>query len=176
MGMEMLELTKEIKGKILDIGGGGEGIIGRLYRWQVTAIDNRKEELDEAPNGFEKILMDATELQYAENAFDNVTFFYSLMFMNEKDQQIALREAARVVKENGEIHIWDCKIDTAYPQPFCIDVDVKLPDEKIHTTYGVGKCDTQSEQSIRKMCENAGLEVETVEADGKQFYMKCKKV
>ena len=31
-------LSKEMSGNILDIGGGGESIIGRLYREQVTAI------------------------------------------------------------------------------------------------------------------------------------------
>ena len=55
-------LKKELSGRILDIGGGGEAVIGRLYREQVTAIDNRQEELDEAPSGFEKVLMDATDL------------------------------------------------------------------------------------------------------------------
>ena len=42
-------LQKELQGKILDIGGGGEGIIGRLYGPQVIAIDYRQDELDEAP-------------------------------------------------------------------------------------------------------------------------------
>ena len=34
-----LTLEKELCGSILDIGGGGEGIIGRLYKSAVTAID-----------------------------------------------------------------------------------------------------------------------------------------
>lgn len=38
----MIQLNRELAGKILDIGGGGEGIIGRLYGRQVTAIDNRQ--------------------------------------------------------------------------------------------------------------------------------------
>ncbi len=48
----MMELVKELDGKILDIGGGGEGVIGRLYTSQVVAIDNNQAELDEAPGGF----------------------------------------------------------------------------------------------------------------------------
>ena len=56
----MLILRKELDGTVLDIGGGGEGIIGRLYADQVTAIDNRQEELDEAPGACRKLLMDAT--------------------------------------------------------------------------------------------------------------------
>lgn len=57
--MHTVRLDRTHTGSILDIGGGGEGIIGRLYGRQVTAIDNRREELDEAPEGFEKVLMDA---------------------------------------------------------------------------------------------------------------------
>lgn len=82
----ILSLKKEWNGKILDIGGGGEGIIGRLYRQQVTAIDKRQEELDEAPNGFEKILMDATDLKYANETFDHVTCFFTLMFMDAQER------------------------------------------------------------------------------------------
>ena len=63
----MLTLNRELNGKILDIGGGGEGVIGRLYTNQVVAIDIRQEELDEAPTGFEKILMDATQLDFKDN-------------------------------------------------------------------------------------------------------------
>lgn len=66
----MLTLNRELNGKILDIGGGGEGVIGRLYTNQVVAIDIRQDELDEAPTGFEKILMDATQLDFKDNSFD----------------------------------------------------------------------------------------------------------
>lgn len=59
----MIKLNRELNGKILDIGGGGEGIIGRLYTHQVTAIDIRQSELDEAPGDFEKVLMDGNELE-----------------------------------------------------------------------------------------------------------------
>lgn len=45
----MITLSRDLHGSILDIGGGGEGVIGLLYGSQVTAIDNRQEELDEAP-------------------------------------------------------------------------------------------------------------------------------
>ena len=49
--MVCLQLERELTGSVLDIGGGGEGIIGRLYGKNVTAIDIRQEELDEAPEG-----------------------------------------------------------------------------------------------------------------------------
>ena len=153
----MITLNKELNGKILDIGGGGEGIIGRLYSDQVVAIDIRQDELDEAPTGFEKILMDATHLKFKDNSFDHVTSFYTLMFMNAEDQKSAVSEATRVLKTGGELHIWDCDILSAYPEPFCMDVAVQLPDEHISTTYGVGKTDSQDENSIVEICLNSSL-------------------
>ena len=150
-------LRKEIQGKILDIGGGGEGIIGRLYGCQVTAIDNRQEELLEAPEGFEKVLMDAANLTYGDFSYDHVTFFYTLMYMTGEEQAQAIREAARVLKPGGRLHIWDCEIASAYPEPFCVDLEIKLPDETIYTTYGIGKMDGQSCGSLGDLCTEAGL-------------------
>lgn len=50
----LIEMQRDIKGSILDIGGGGEGIIGQIYRDKVIAIDNCRQELDEAPDCCEK--------------------------------------------------------------------------------------------------------------------------
>ncbi len=61
-----ISIEKEMTGEILDIGGGGEGIIGRVYGQQVTAIDNIQEELDEAPSSCKKMLMDASELEFSD--------------------------------------------------------------------------------------------------------------
>lgn len=78
-----LSIGKELSGSILDIGGGGEGIIGLAYGEQVTAIDISQEELDEAPGGFTKICMDEAHMTFQDGCFDNVTFFFSLMFMDK---------------------------------------------------------------------------------------------
>src|SRR5690348_1504129 len=68
-------------GYILDIGGGGEGIIGQMKPSQVIAIDLVKRELEEAPPGPLKIVMDATDLKFLDRSFDTVTAFFSLMYM-----------------------------------------------------------------------------------------------
>lgn len=53
----------ETNGFILDIGGGGEGVIGQMKTKQVIAIDLYKSELKAAPDGpFLKVVMDATDL------------------------------------------------------------------------------------------------------------------
>lgn len=170
----VLALQKELTGSILDIGGGGEAIIGRLYGEQVTAIDNRQEELDEAPNVCEKLLMDATELNYQTASFDNVTFFFTLMFMQEDEQRKSIAEASRVLKQGGEIHIWDCDIISAYPEPFCVDVEIHMPDKCIKTTYGVGKLGSQNMDSIQKMCADVGLTL-CHQFNKNYFYLKYKK-
>ena len=88
--MTTLWLTQELTGSILDVGGGGEGIIGRRYGSAVTVIDNRQEELDEAPCSCRKLRMDASSLSFAGASFENVTFFYSLMYMNRPVQSAAI--------------------------------------------------------------------------------------
>lgn len=171
----MITLDQVLKGKILDIGGGGEGIIGRLYTDQVVAIDIRQDELDEAPTGFEKILMDATHLQFQDNTFDHVTSFYTLMFMNTEEQKSAVSEATRVLKAGGELHIWDCNIPSAYPEPFCVDVEVQLSNERISTTYGVGKMDAQDDNGFVEMCSNSGLVLVAKEYGQCGFYLRFRK-
>ena len=171
----MLTLNRELNGKILDIGGGGEGVIGRLYKNQVVAIDIRQDELDEAPTGFEKILMDATQLDFKDNSFDHITSFYTLMFMSAEDQKRAISEAARVLVNGGEVHIWDCDILSAYPEPFCVDVAVQLPDEQISTTYGIVKKDTQDKLSITELCLEAGLILVCQNSSKYGFHLRFKK-
>ena len=88
--MTVISLKKRLHGCILDVGGGGEGVIGRLYPRQVVAIDNDANELMDAPGDFERLLMDATKLTFPDAFFDAATFFYSLMFMTADEQRAAL--------------------------------------------------------------------------------------
>ena len=119
-----IKLDNLLKGKILDIGGGGEGVIGRIYQQQVIAIDNDQEELDETPNVCKKMLMDSTSLCFGECEFDHVTAFYSLMYMTEEEQRKTVEEVFRVLKYNGLLHIWDTTIRCAYPEPFIVNLDI----------------------------------------------------
>src|SRR5690348_9375055 len=63
----------QASGYILDIGGGGEGIIGQMKPHQVIAIDLSKRELEEAPAGPLKIVMDAADLKFLDASFDTAT-------------------------------------------------------------------------------------------------------
>lgn len=173
--MTEIRLQKNLTGSILDIGGGGEGVIGRIYGEQVIAIDNRQEELDEAPDGFEKRLMDASSLVFADGVFDHATSFFTFMFMDAATQRAAIREAARVLKPHGTLHIWDAEIESAYPVPFCIELLIDTEGQPIHTTYGVGKLDVQSAESLRLFCLESGLVPVRQETTGDCFYLVCEK-
>ena len=173
--MTVLWLRQDLNGSILDVGGGGEGVIGRLYGQSVTAIDNCREELDEAPCGCRKLVMDASALSFADASFENVTFFYSLMYMNRPTQRAALSEAARVLKKGGKLLLWDCEISTAYPEPFLAELDIRWMQERILTTYGIVKTDGQSMQDFEFLCRENGLSSLKKERNGGHFYLAFQK-
>lgn len=169
----VIEIDSDLKGSILDIGGGGEAVIGQMYGNRVTAIDNCQEEIDEVPDCCTKLLMDAGELSFSDGSFDNVTFFYTLMYMTKETQRKAIREAARVLKEGGRMCIWDCTILSAYPDPFVVDLDIQIANKKIHTSYGIVKQDKQSSVSISQLLKDAGLYIISLIAEGGQFSIQC---
>lgn len=173
----MIRLSRELRGTILDVGGGGDGIVGRLYKSQVVAIDTCQEELDEAPDCFQKVLMDAKALDYQEETFDHVTFFYSLMFMDVSTQKQALSEAIRVLKAGGTLRIWDAEISSAYPDPFCVDLEIDLDGETIHTTYGiVSDVKDQTAETFLSICSRYRLALERRELEDGQFYLVFQKL
>jgi ubiquinone/menaquinone biosynthesis C-methylase UbiE len=98
----------ESDGQILDIGGGGEGVIGRLKGGQVVAIDLRQDELDEASDGPQKMVMDARALDFPDGKFATATAFFSMMYMKTReDHQKVFAEAFRVLKPGGCLYLWD---------------------------------------------------------------------
>ena len=173
--MTMLSLRKELTGSILDVGGGGEGIIGRRYGSAVTVIDHCQEELDEAPCSCPKLLMDAASLAFADASFENVTFFYSLMYMNRPVQSAALAEAVRVLKPDGRLLLWDCEIACAYPEPFLAELDIRWARERICTTYGIVKPDPQSMEDFLNLCRGNGLTLLKTETASGHFYLEFRK-
>ena len=170
-----IQLDHSLKGRILDIGGGGEGVIGRIYGQQVIAIDNCQEELDETPDGYTKLLMDATDLRFEAQTFDHVTAFYSMMYMTRQEQQRAIQEAFRVLKQGGFLHIWDAVIYSAYPEPFLAELDIDANGTELHTTYGVGKLDSQDMELLSGMGQEAGLTLVRKTLDSAHFYLRFQK-
>lgn len=128
------------KAPILDIGGGGWGVIGQLKGQQVVAIDISDKELREAPPGpFVKIVMDARQLQFLDNAFPTATVFFTFMFMAPSDHEQVFRELRRVLIPGGRLLIWDAVLpnlaDTRKKYA-TIPITFKLPGKEINAGYG----------------------------------------
>lgn len=170
-----VKIEKDIKGSILDIGGGGEGIIGRIYKESVIAIDNRQDELDEAPDCCEKRLMDARNLLFKEQSFDNVTFFYSLMYMKSEIQIKAISEAARVLKSGGRVHIWDSEFKSIASEPYISHLDIVWENEAVHTSYGIIKDENQSAEDILGFLKSSGLSLESFLMTENHFFIRALK-
>ena len=86
---------------VLDLGGGGEGVIGQLRGRQVVAIDTRRQELEECAPGPLKIVANAKELPFLDEAFDAITAFFFLMYVSVSDRARVLEEAYRVLRPGG---------------------------------------------------------------------------
>ncbi len=128
------------RGYILDIGGGGEGVIGQLVGRDVIAIDVRRSELEEAADNGLKIVMDARDLQFLDGTFSSATAFFSLMYVRDTgDCRTVMAEVFRVLQPNGEFRIWDTQIperpDVLQPN-FAVQLQIVLSDREIETGYG----------------------------------------
>jgi ubiquinone/menaquinone biosynthesis C-methylase UbiE len=139
---ERQDITLDVfqhEGLILDIGGGGEGILGRLKGDEVVAIDPNKRELEGAPSGPLKIVMDARELMFLDKTFQTVTSFFTLMYISGSDHVKVFEEVFRVLKYGGQFLVWDGVLPTQLDDEKEIAafmLRIKLPSEVVETGYG----------------------------------------
>lgn len=171
---------QDIKGdRILDIGGGGEGVIGLCCGRRVIAIDTRKDELEEAPEGPLKIVMNASELSFLDNSFDAATSFFTLMYISKEQQKKVFDEIFRVLKKDGEFILWDAVIpgyDGGIKDIFLIQLEIVTPVKKIKTGYGVSmKNKKQDMEYFIRLGEQAGFTVIQKEKQGHIFKITFRK-
>ena len=168
----------ECSGYILDIGGGGEGVIGLLKGECVIALDIRKSELEEAPDGPLKVVMDARDLQFLDNTFETVTAFFTLMYILQADRKRVFEEMYRVVKPGGSVLVWDVVIplkdDTR--EWFVVPVVITVHGKTIETGYGVRwEGQEQDILSFIELAEETGFEVVEKTQNGQTFFLHLKK-
>ena len=151
-------------GLILDIGGGGEGIIGQLMGRQVVAIDLLRQELEDAPAGpLIKIVMDARELKFLDATFPDVTIFFTMMYIKEVDHPQVLAEAYRVLAPGGRLRLWDVVfgLRPATGQDIgLVPLLIHLPDRDVNTGYGNRwPAEPHDEAYYARIAEAAGFRV-----------------
>lgn len=132
--------SKGLEGRILDIGGGGEGVIERLKGENVVAIDPLLSELVEVSNrGALKIEMDAKDLKFLAESFDTVTSFFTLMYIPDSEHPRVFEEIFRVLKKGGSFLAWDLEIPERLDESkkiYAVSLQIKLPEEIVETGYG----------------------------------------
>jgi ubiquinone/menaquinone biosynthesis C-methylase UbiE len=174
------ELTIEdfpATGYILDIGGGGEGVIGQMKPDQVVAIDINEQELIDAPGDPLKIVMDATDLKFLDNSFDTATCFFTLMYMNEQSQEQTFREVHRVLAPNGRFLVWDVYItrpEITEKRIAVFPFSFTLPHGKvINTGYGVRwPVNTHDLDYYKKLAKKAGFRVVREKSWSRSFFLE----
>lgn len=169
----------DLSSPILDVGGGGEGIISRaLPDAFVIAIDRLEEELLESQGGGVKLVMDAGKMSFIDGCFSSVTLFFSLMYMDGTTRRRVLQECRRVLKPGGTLHIWDAVIPKKREgdqEVYAVPLTVLLDSQKVSTTYGVRWSGHElSGTSIIELCEQEGLRLLTADDFSRSFYVCCR--
>ncbi|MGD8968224.1 MAG: class I SAM-dependent methyltransferase [Anaerolineae bacterium] len=166
-------------GYILDIGGGGEGVIGQLKGDRVIAIDKQRRELDEAAPGGLKIVMDATDLKFLDSTFQCATAFFSLMYIKDNDIDLVFGEAYRVLVPGGRFLIWDAVLPTrpdTDKDVVAVMLTVKLPGREIETGYGTPwPSEERSSAYYAQSAQNAGFDVVAQRPMDRLFYLELRK-
>ncbi len=165
-------------GTIIDIGGGGEGIIAQIGKERVTAIDKLQSEIDEAKShasSAQWVLADATDLPYSEGFFDNATAFFSSMYMDMETFGGVCHEVHRVLKPSGEFWIWGATIPNT-KELYILRLQITLPNGKmIKTGYGSRK----KSQNLKIICDKlseSNFSIKVAQNHGKWFFLKAQKL
>lgn len=149
------------QGKVIDIGGGGEGVIAQAGGARVVAVDKHESEIDEARSKAPEaqwVVADATALPFEGHSFDNATAFFSCMYMPGDALSEVFRETRRVLKNGGEFWIWDAEMDLR-GKVFALRLQVDLPAKpSVHTAYGV-RAKEQSAEGMGRLLQEAGFEL-----------------
>jgi len=179
---DRIDLTVEdfpAEGFILDIGGGGEGIIGQLKGSQVIAIDISKRELEEAPPGPLKIVMDARELKFLDGTFMTTTVFFTFMYIDDDDHRQVFREIHRILKQGGRLLIWDVILpgNTESEKTMAVfPLSIELPEKEVETGYGVRWPKAGRDLShYLNLAQESGFDVVKRQVEGPWFFLEMTK-
>jgi ubiquinone/menaquinone biosynthesis C-methylase UbiE len=178
--------TQEVKledftwgdGWILDIGGGGEGIIGKLKGNEVVAIDVRENELKGTTNDALKIVMDARDLKFLDESFGAATSFFTFTYLSWEDCESVFAQVHRVLKPGGEFLIWDASLREATDmgkEMVAVMLRVVFPDgEVVETGYG-GQMRDQDMGDFLRIAERHGFQDVEKRRTGGTFFLRLRR-
>ncbi len=164
-------------GRIIDIGGGGEGLVARVEGDRVCAVDIRMDEVREArihETQATWVVADARSLCFRDATFDIATFWFSLGFMPGWDvKRHVVREVSRVLTGSGALLVKACRIDCD-TDVFIFRMRGILPDGTI-TQVGYGMHGRQGQDMSRTaaLLEECDFHVVRMEDHGHWFEVEA---
>jgi len=167
-------------GWILDLGGGGEGVIGQLCGERVVSIDLQRQELQDAPGSALKIVMDAGDMQFLDATFATAASFFFFFFVPPDERARIFAEVFRVLQPGGRWLVWDANVP---PFPggekdvFVLRLAIRLPDgREINTGYGTLWPQQRLDSAeLLRLAASAGFEVNACTEDGLAFALELRK-
>ena len=161
---------------ILDLCAGGEGVVARAYPGRVIGVDQQLSEIKEArvkcPADTVFVVGDATRTHFVNDTFRHVTLFFALMYVRgDEAKRDLFREAARLLRPGGRLHVWDAAVGAGAPLAAAV-VHARLPGgDIVHAGYGVrGPTEEISLSRVNDLAKDAGLFVVDAEDHGAWFY------
>ncbi len=159
--------------RILDVGAGGEGLVSRIARTRVCAVDIRVDRIREAriygaPANW--IACDARHLCFREGAFDYATMWFSLAYMMTVETKLqVLREVNRVLVRGGHLLILAMRTRPGESE-HTFRALFKFPDGTVSQSgYRVRGGQDQTVQSVLRMVESSGFYVTEIDDNGTWF-------
>ena len=168
----------ETAGLILDIGGGGEGLVSRIEGTKVCAVDIRMDEIREAqihgaPSSW--VVGDGQHLSFRDGVFDIVTLWFSLGYMsNWSIKKRVLKEAHRVLVADGRLSILSSKIHEDCER-LIFWGHFTLPDGSVSQTgYSVRGGQNQTLDRVANLVRSIGFDVSSQD-NGAWFEIQASK-
>ncbi len=166
-------------GLILDIGGGGEGLVSRIENERVCAIDIRMSEIREAQihgQSANWIVADARNLCFREEVFDVATLWFSLGFMSDWTTKHSVIEGAyHVLRKGGQISILASHIPVSSAS-LIFWANFTLPDGTLSKTgYGIKGGQNQTLARVSDLVDDVGFVRHQSEDHGDWFKLVAHK-
>jgi len=148
-------------GLIIDIGGGGEGLLSRLEKDRVCVVDISLNKIREAHiygAPAQWVVSDGSQLCFRTGSFDIATLWFSLGYMRGWNRKkLVMSEIRRVLKQEGILFVLGAKI-VCPEDRFLFNAKFTFPDGDVSQVgYRLAGNQNQTLESTVRALEDSGL-------------------